>query len=147
MRRSLCILLAVSLAGNVFLLSFDGLVAWRLHQGGLAAIEHFMGRGLAGGDRAVLDASFARNHAAILAALAESAAAHRAADQALRARPFNPAAYRAALDGWRAAFDNFLASFEQPMVQAATGMSQAGRDTMAARSDVSARRDQAAAQP
>jgi uncharacterized membrane protein len=131
--------LGASLALNVLLLAY---VATQLLQPppqrpapravGIQAMIERISRDLPPGDKQIFEEAFARDRPRLMAASEQMRAARRSLDATIAARPFDPAATRAAIEQWRDAWQRMSAMFNESFLAALQEISPDGRATIAA---------------
>jgi uncharacterized membrane protein len=132
--------LAVSLALNVLLVAY---VATPLLQPapppsptrtvGIQAMIERISRDLPPGDKQVFEEAFARDRPRLIAASEVMRAARRNLNASIAARPFDPAATRAAMQQWREAWQRMSTAFEESFLAALQAISPDGRATIVSR--------------
>ena len=128
---------AVSLALNVLLVAY---VATQWLQPapprppprtvGIQAMIERISRDLPPGDKQVFEETFARDRPRLMAASEQMRAARRNLDATIAARPFDPAATRAAMEQWRDSWQRMSAMFNESFLAALQGISPDGRQTI-----------------
>jgi len=133
------IALGLSLALNVLLVAY---VATQLLQQpppqarpaqrpvGIQAMIERISRDLPPGDKQIFEEAFARERPMLIAASEQMRAARRTLDATIAARPFDPAATRAAMEQWRDAWQRMSAMFNESFLAALQGISPDGRATI-----------------
>lgn len=104
---------------------------------GIQAMIERISRDLPPGDKQIFEEAFARDRPRLLAASEQMRAARRNLDATIAARPFDPAATRAAMEQWRDAWQRMSTMFNESFLAALQGISPDGRATIVshARSD------------
>jgi uncharacterized membrane protein len=123
--------LGLSLALNVLLVAY---VATQLLQSppprrpaGVQAMIERIARDLPAGDKDVFERAFAQDRGRLTAASDAMREARRGLDASIAARPFDPAATRAAMQQWREAWQRMSTTFEDSFLAALQGISPDGR--------------------